>query len=82
MATSRCQRQRWHPAGGARILEITKIGVHGIRNFMILGCTLKKIARLASLAAGGAPNIVEYGTLLLTNIREREYSKANLPTPH
>ena len=28
---------------------------------MILGCTLKKIARLASLAAGGAPNMVEYG---------------------
>ena len=31
---------------------------------MILGCTLKKIARLASLAAGGAPNMVEYGTSL------------------
>ena len=45
-------------------MEITKMGVHwhGIRNFMILGCTLKKIARLASLAAGGAPNMVEYGS--------------------
>ena len=31
---------------------------------MILGCTLKKIARLASLAAGGAPNMVEYGTVV------------------